>query len=322
MRRSIRIAKGIRLNLSKTGVGVSVGGKFGRYSINSSGRRTISVRTGIPGLSYVEQKQIGGSRRRPQPTHQPPAPAKPGLFAPSGEKGLYKALHQDNVQAIEAVGRQHQEYRVLAYSLAGLKLLNTDPSRAMRLLTDAFEAGQDPGAHPFVAKYLHVQLTLAVAPGVEAELPLGRDAVGLSLAELRQAEGDLVGAIDVVEHLEPTSYAAVSLAELYAAVGKHQAVVDLTDGITNEDDLTALLLVYRGIALHELRLFDAALEAFKEALRSRSRDGAIRMLAWYERASLYASQGKQALVRRDLERIIAVDSTYKDVRIQLAALSS
>ena len=36
------------------------------------------------------------------------------------------------------------------------------------------------------------------------------------LAELKQDHDDLAGAIDVVEQLEPTTYAAVSLAELYA----------------------------------------------------------------------------------------------------------
>lgn len=53
MRKSISICKGVRVNLGKTGVGMSFGGNGLRYSINSSGRRTSSV--GIPGtgISYV-----------------------------------------------------------------------------------------------------------------------------------------------------------------------------------------------------------------------------------------------------------------------------
>lgn len=53
-RKSIKIAKGVRLNVSKKGVGVSVGTRGARYSVHSSGRRTKSV--GLPGtgLSYVE----------------------------------------------------------------------------------------------------------------------------------------------------------------------------------------------------------------------------------------------------------------------------
>jgi hypothetical protein len=43
----------------------------------------------------------------------------------------------------------------------------------------------------------------------------------------------------------------VSLAELYARVGRYDDVVDLSNGVSNEDDAGARLLVYRGIALRE-----------------------------------------------------------------------
>jgi len=44
---------------------------------------------------------------------------------------------------------------------------------------------------------------------VSATLPISRDAVALTLGELRQAQGDLDAAIDIVEQLEPSTYAAV-----------------------------------------------------------------------------------------------------------------
>ena len=58
-RKSIKIAKGVRLNLGKKGVGLSIGGKGARYSINSSGRRTATI--GIPGtgLSYSHTSKSG-----------------------------------------------------------------------------------------------------------------------------------------------------------------------------------------------------------------------------------------------------------------------
>ncbi len=60
-RKSIKICKGVSLNLSKSGVGVSVGTKGARASINTSGRS--SVRVGIPGtgLSYTASS---GSKRK------------------------------------------------------------------------------------------------------------------------------------------------------------------------------------------------------------------------------------------------------------------
>jgi hypothetical protein len=251
MRKSIKIAPGVRLNVSKTGVGASAGIGSARYSVHSSGRRTVSARTGVPGITY--QKSVGGGRRRApaRPSPQaiaPPAPAKPGLFAPKGEKQLYKAIKQQNVQAIMRVGDEHPNFRLASYSLAGLMLLTTADQQATRLLSDAFETGRDPADDRFVSKYLYTRLELSIASGVTAELPVNRDAVGLALAELKQDAGDLKGAIDVVEQLEPTAYAAVSLAELYALVGRYDDVIQLTEGIANEDDASALLLVYRGLA--------------------------------------------------------------------------
>ena len=53
MRKSFSVCKGVRVNLSGSGVGMSVGTKGLRHSIHSSGRRTNTV--GIPGtgISYV-----------------------------------------------------------------------------------------------------------------------------------------------------------------------------------------------------------------------------------------------------------------------------
>ena len=48
-RKSFKIAPGVRLNLNRKSVGVSLGGKGARYSINSSGRRTATV--SVPGTS-------------------------------------------------------------------------------------------------------------------------------------------------------------------------------------------------------------------------------------------------------------------------------
>ncbi|HEX6608707.1 MAG TPA: DUF4236 domain-containing protein [Chloroflexia bacterium] len=52
--KSVKIAPGVRLNLSKRGPGLSFGGRGMRYSVGPSGRRTT---VGIPGtgLSYVKQ---------------------------------------------------------------------------------------------------------------------------------------------------------------------------------------------------------------------------------------------------------------------------
>lgn len=43
MRKSFKIAKGVRVNVSKSGVGLSVGTRGLRHTIHSSGRRTSTI---------------------------------------------------------------------------------------------------------------------------------------------------------------------------------------------------------------------------------------------------------------------------------------
>lgn len=66
-KKSIKIGNGAKLNIGKKSVGMSVGGKGARYTVNSSGRRTKSV--GIPGtgLSYVSTS--GGRKSSSRSSH-------------------------------------------------------------------------------------------------------------------------------------------------------------------------------------------------------------------------------------------------------------
>jgi tetratricopeptide (TPR) repeat protein len=328
VRKSVKIAPGVRFNVSKTGVGMSAGTRGARYSVHSSGRRTTTVRSGVPGVYYQSQRGSGSRRSAGAQSAPPAAPGKqrkPGLFASKGEKTLYKAI-RDNAapSAIARIGDDSEDYRSLAYSLAGLQMLGSesDRSEVIRLLDTAFASGDDPAAHPFATKYLATELELAIATGVTVHLPINRDAVGLALGEVLQETGDVDRAIETVEQLEPTTYAAVSLAELYAQTGKYDEIVEITNGITNEDEATMLLLVFRGIALREQGHYDAAHEVFKEALRSRSRPSELRHFALSERARNFEAQGKKGMARKDLERILAEDAKYEGVRERLDELNA
>jgi tetratricopeptide (TPR) repeat protein len=176
--------------------------------------------------------------------------------------------------------------------------------------------------HPFAAKYLtSMFVKVGVAQGVQADLPFSRDAVGLALVELLQGAGNIRAAIQVAENLDPSQIAAVSLAELYVESLRYDDVVDLTTGIQNNDDASALLMTFRGLALRELGHHTAAREALKEALKSKARDGGIRHLALLERSRSYQAEGKNAQARKDLERILAEDSNFPGIRESLGSSS-
>lgn len=60
-RKSVKIAPGVRVNFGKKSASVSLGGKGGRVTYSTSGRKTTTV--GIPGsgLSYSKTSKIGGN---------------------------------------------------------------------------------------------------------------------------------------------------------------------------------------------------------------------------------------------------------------------
>jgi len=176
--------------------------------------------------------------------------------------------------------------------------------------------------HPCAVTYLPGQTWgVEITHGITATLGLADDVVHLAAAELHQAAGDLAAAAWTVENApRPATPTALSLAELYSDAGRDDDVRDLTDGVTNVDDATALLLVLRARALGRTGHADAARDCLREAMRSRARTPAVRHRALLERAELNLATGRRAAARKDLEAVLADDATYPGLREALAAL--
>lgn len=328
MRKSFKVVPGVRMTVSKSGVGVSAGVRGARITRSPSGRVTRTVSLSGTGLSHT--KTVGGQSPRgsaavgTRTATAPPSPIKPGLLAPKWEKDLYKAVLAGRYEDLPQIAKDNPDLAPVAAALDGFKaLLDADYARATDVLGWVWSTGSSIENHPFMSKYLTTSsITLGIADGVRAELPLSRDAVGFALVELHQEGGRLAEAIDIAEGLDPSSVAAVSLAELYLLESRYSDVIELTNGIANGDDPTALLATFRGIALREEGHHTAAREAFKEALRSKARPSAIRHRALVERAETNRLDGKKAMARKDLERVLAEDSTYAGIREAIEALEA
>jgi tetratricopeptide (TPR) repeat protein len=315
------------MTFSKTGIGYSAGVKGYRITKRADGRVQRTTSIAGTGLSYVTTSGSahtrGATRPRLSSAPAPPHATKPGLFAPHGEKELYEAVQHHDVDAMERVVQEGPPFALAAATMAGLmKMERGDHDGARDLLAWVFASGKDPSAENFMRKYPTIQVTLTIVPGVAVDLAPDRAAVGLALAELYQEAHRLGDAIETVEHLEPTSYAALSLAELYCDDGRWQDVIELTDAVTNADDATAFLCTVRGVALREEGHFDAARDAFREALKSKKREPVVRHRALLERARCYEAEGKRALARRDLELILSEDSSYAGLQEALAELGA
>lgn len=340
MRKSFTVMPGVRMTVTPRGISTSVGGKAGRVTVNSQGRVTQTVRIPGTGISHVSTSSVrtarGAAAGRPTqrtttgrtasapaavPT-APPAPKKPGLFSPAWHKALYRVLEGHPDPTIADVARLHPEARMTCMLLEVFAPSGAyHDERGKTLLEELWASGYDPARDTFLTTYApYASGSVEVTPGIEATLPLGRTLLGLALAERRQEVGDLAGAVALVESLEPTTLAAVSLAELYTAQGRWNDVVEFTNEVDGTDDFACFLLSQRGIAFRELGYYEASREAFKRSLARRSQSSELKHHTLAQRALTYLAEGKKSMARKDYERILVDDPHFPGLTEALAAL--
>ena len=76
-RKSIKIAPGVKLNLNKNSTSVTFGGKGAKYTVSSTGKKTVSV--GVPGTGVYYSESVGGSKENHNlvsPNNSTPKPSK------------------------------------------------------------------------------------------------------------------------------------------------------------------------------------------------------------------------------------------------------
>jgi tetratricopeptide (TPR) repeat protein len=328
-RKSVSLGGGLRLTASKSGLGLSAGTRGARYSVHTSGRRTASV--GIPGtgLGYTTSRGGGGRSRSRQGSATAAAPAapppKPGMLAPAHEKAFYKALHAymngDNATAArlfrEASAKDTKDKALSDEFFAGLISAQTkDDETAIPLLEKVV---QDPRPLPdeLMTKYgVGGELLIRVTEHVRVEVPFGSLAAALTLAECYQRGGrhdEAIGLLQQLVELDPDPALVLSLCDLYAETDAWDEIVELAAGTRNEDDISLQVRLFQAEALERKGMNEAAVEAYKDALRSTKRDAELLKAARYGRGRLYLQLGKKSQGRKDLERVYADDPKYRDV---------
>ena len=333
-RKSVNLGGGVRLNLNTKSVGLSAGGKGLRQSVNSSGRSTTTV--GVPGTGVRWQSSHGGGGSYAQPPSTPMAQplhyaqAKPGAFAPKAEKQLFKALQQAKnhgpvevwATTMREVAESEPDYRVAAWSLQAMFLADRDPDTTISCLDALLRQRVDPVGSEFIRKYApNMAVDIEVAPGIIQTVLLGWDWAAVTASILFEQRGDLEQALAAADALSDSLWARLLRSNLCLKLDRYDRILAMTDGITNLDDLSALLLVLRGVALRNKGENSAALLALKEALRLPSRSAQVRHRARVQRALAYLELGQPAKARQDLDRVLAEDSQFPGLQDALAALS-
>lgn len=334
--KSVKLGKGVRLNLSKTGVGMSAGVPGARYSVHSSGRTVRTV--GVPGTGVYYRKDTYSKGGRPSSSRAASAPAaiaptypKAGLLAPKAEKVFVQGViaymqgrHADaltafqDVQVRDADGEHVGEEFFAGICLVGLERIPEAVPYLEAVLASDFSIPD-----PLMTKYrVSGAMEIGVTPAVSVTVPMSNLAVALLLAEAYQRMDQRPKAIELLESLgaeapgEPVF--ALSLADLYIEGDQWDDVVRVTEGVqTNEDDVRLKILAFRAYALNELGMSEAALALTKECLRTKKRNPDILRFARYVRGRAYESIGKASMARKEYEKVYAEDANYADVAERL-----
>jgi hypothetical protein len=211
--KSLKVAPGVRVRVNSKSTSVSFGGKGMRYTVNSKGKRTTTVR--VPGTGVYAQRVSGTTTRKsvprvqtkpPQVHSNPPRQSlvaartvpKPGLFAPKGEKLLCKILAAASVtnarraSQCEQVAEKFPEQRIAAATMAGLFALTDAPSVSIRALEYVADSGVEIADEPFLRRYAPVTAySMEAGGGERVWIPLSRELVIMWLATVHLVAGDL-----------------------------------------------------------------------------------------------------------------------------------
>jgi tetratricopeptide (TPR) repeat protein len=350
-RRSIQVAPGLKLNLTKTGVGATVGGRYARYSVHSSGRHTRGA--SLPGTGLYYQSTSGRGPGSQESPHGSPRAASPRIVAPVTDPATVlpspgpwsspaeNAYHAGAVAYIrgDAASALSSFTQVTAWDPSSTSAhlfaaMAADTLQQTALVGQHLEAiVSSPHMMPdaLQAKYLPsnlvtIQMKIQATEWLRAEVPVGPLGAALGLAVHYQQTGRLEWAIGLLQQIRDSMpedpLVRLCLCNLLLADRDNEGVVELSGDIANDSDVEAETLHVRGKALHALGRATAALDVYGEALsRIAGHSPELLTAIRFDRAVALEQAGQRARARADFERVYAADPHFPGVRDRLATLA-
>jgi tetratricopeptide (TPR) repeat protein len=337
--RRMKIAPGVSVNLSKSGASMSFGPRGAKVTVGPRGvRKTV----GLPGTGayYTTHRGYGRSASRrsrqaappPTPTPRPEDRLSLGFFrrllTPEGEEQFVDGM-REFVRGNEAAALRHlsqsQKMADAAFMAGVLSLKRKQIDRAEQFFKTA--RSRQNGLGRYFEKYgIQAAAAISITDDVAAVISADRRGVLLALAEIYQHQGrwrDAAGLLKQLHRREPDDVVVrLALAELAVeeAGDKRscQTAVKLAQGIENESEVHAGLMLYKGMALHRLGLSTAARDTLTAALRrKKDRSDELRRAIRYQRALVYEELGQHKRYRSELGKVYAEDPGYEDVAARL-----
>ena len=340
LNKRINIGKFLRLNISKGGVGVSVGVPGARVTAGPGGKR---LTLGVPGTGISYVKNLDGPKKKKTATRAsrakatPPEPEEveaasaprpavplPGPFAPAHELAFAQGLadyqsgkEEEALSHFVAAAPAESGAAILAAAILLEQNRTPGLAQAESLLEGVLERNESFPT-PLVEKYLpDTTLRVNITPHVEAQVPASALAATLLLAEVYQARSKLDEAMDVLEGVQDVladPALTLSLCELYGLREIWDGIVERASQTAVTDNVTFETMVWYGRAMQGKGLHEAAITIFAELLKNKKdRDPDLVNEAVYWRAVSYEALGKHSQANREFQKVYARSPGFRDV---------
>ena len=342
--RRIKLAPGLTLNLSKSGVSASLGPRGAKLTMGSSGvRKTV----GLPGtgLYYTEhdswEQETEDTPGESAPQRSPPASVDERLdlgffqrLVTSGEEvtlveGLKAYVQGDEAEALQKL-REVGHLADAAYLVGVLLIGRQQNAEAVRFLKTAAEQHRSLGR--YFNKYgLEVTTSLQITEELFAQLRPNRQSALLALVELYQEARKYRSALDclrTLRKLDPQDVVVrLSLAELLLEARPNHPkvlheVVRLGGGVENESAVHTALLLYKARALRLQGRTEAARTTLTPLLRrKKGRSLELRQALLFERGLCSKSLGEPKKAQLDFEKVYALNPDFEGLQEHLSGIN-
>ncbi len=337
-RKSIKIMPGVRVNLSKSGPSLSIGG--GGLTLNYS-KMGVRTTADLPGGLYYSKLHGDGDD---QPTASKAEQAPPEevvskkldtdffdrIRMSEDEEQLVKGMKEFATGNAEtALGHLSQATDIADGAfLAGALALSLEKYAESLQYLEKAAAQKDKLGERFRKYGISSEVEVPITEEISVLQEADERGLILLLAEAYQHTGNMERATDAMRELlkliPPEDIVArLSLVEMLSDskgddVETCKEIIALVGDIPNETPFHTLLLLYKARALRKVGLNDIAKKTLSDALRrKKDRSSEVMNALRYERAILLEEMGQAAAVRKDLEAIFASDPHFEDVAQRL-----
>jgi tetratricopeptide (TPR) repeat protein len=330
-RKAIHLLPGVRLNISKKGMSLSVGPHGAHVT---TGSRGTYLNLDLPGSGAYYRKKLD-AKETDEKTDQSPETSPldvnflQRLTIPFNELDLLdalRALHEGQEDKCYDLARRATHLADGAFLAGFIAFKHEQFGEAVEFFKQALQHKEDLG-QIFGRYEVDMAIDIPITPEIGVHIQPNENDILIALAEAYERGGARDSAIEILGQLyerDPEDIVVrLSLAELLDQRNPdsqevQQRIVQLAEDVHNESAIHAALMFYRARALRKLNLLEGARDTVIKALRRKKDYPSDLLLALhYERALIYEAMGQSKQAREEFQKVYAEAPSYEDVAAKL-----